>query len=78
MVGRRRVHDAVAHSDELLLGKRLSEEIGDVVDSRHERHTDAVLLNEFTHVEMAPINVFHTSVMFRIVSHINARAVIHV
>ena len=46
MVGRRRVHDAVAHSDELLLGKRLSKEIRDVVDGRHERHADAVLLNK--------------------------------
>ena len=37
-----------------------------------------MILDEFAHIKVTSINVFHLGMMFRVVCHINGRAVVHV
>ena len=72
------VHHVVTHREELLPGgKCLSEKVGPIVISGDEGATNHVILDQLTHVEVAPVDMFHLSMMLGIVGYIYSRAVVH-
>jgi hypothetical protein len=74
----RHIHNAIAHGNEGLLRKRLSEEVGEMIHSGHERDTDAVILDELAHEEVSPVDMFHSAIMLGIVGYVDAGLVVHV
>jgi hypothetical protein len=57
--------------------ERLREEIGPIVDGPNEWDRDALLLDELTNEEVAPLNVFGFGVELRVVSDRDASLVVH-
>ena len=51
--------------------ERFSEEITKVVISRHERDSKLMLFDKLSYVEMFSFNVFHPTVMFGVVGHVD-------
>ena len=52
------------------------EEVGNIVGSGHEGHTDLPFLDAFTDKEVTAVNVFSLRVMLRVVREIDGRHVI--
>ena len=66
----------VTHVKEMFTHQWFGEEVGNVVGSGHERHTDLSFLDAFADKEVTTMNVFSLRVMLRIVRKINGRHVI--
>ena len=43
--------------------KRLRKEVGNVVNSSHERDSEAVILDQLAHVEVTAVDMFHASMV---------------
>ena len=52
------VHEDITHAIEVLGSQRLGEEVGQVVNGLHERHSQLHVLHAFPHIEVTTIDVF--------------------
>ena len=77
LVTRTHIHDLVTHWEEDIRTQRLGEEIRQVVHSANERASNLVVFDQLTNKEVTTLDVFHTSVVLRVISHINRRLVVH-
>ena len=73
----RNVHHSVAHAEEVLAHERLCEEVSDVLGSGHEGNSQPTVLHAFADKVMPTIDVLRTRVVFRIVSQVDSRPIVH-
>ena len=59
-------------------GQRLRKEISQVLRGGNEGNTDDVVLDQFTHVEVAASNVLRLLMVLRVVREVYGSLVIHV
>ena len=71
------VHDPITHRKEHASTQRFSEEVGKIVDGAHEWTPNLVLFHKLTHEEVTTFDVFHPTVVLRVVGHIDGRLVVN-
>jgi hypothetical protein len=72
----RYVHDLIPEVEESGGLKHFSEEVGLILMSANEGHTDHVILHEFTDEEVTAFDMFHACMMFRVVSDVDCGLVV--
>ena len=56
--------------------KRLRKEVGDVVNSSHERDSEAVILDQLAHVEVAAVDMLHAPMVLGVVGDVDGGLVV--
>ena len=64
------VHERIAMGEEKPLVERFSQEVRRILLGRNERHTKLESLDHIANKEVAPLNVFGTLVIFRVVREV--------
>ena len=65
------VHNLVPHVEEVLTHEGLREEVSDVVGCRYERNSNLTFFDTFPDEEMPTFDVFHSRVMFWVISQVD-------
>lgn len=70
------IHNSIPEREERSSGQRFSKNVSHISRGRHERHSENMIFHQVTNVKVAPLDVFNTFVMLRIIRKLLRRRII--